>query len=38
MINGEETEKQECAGFKEVKNIQNENRPLEQGSGGVSCW
>ena len=25
MINGEETEKQECAGFKEVKNIQNEN-------------
>ena len=25
MVNGEETEKQECAGFKEVKNIQNEN-------------
>ena len=25
MINGEETEKQECAGFKEVNNIQNEN-------------
>ncbi|MEC9201048.1 MAG: hypothetical protein VYA79_06005, partial [Candidatus Thermoplasmatota archaeon] len=25
MINGEETEKQECAGFKEVKNIQTEN-------------
>ena len=25
MVNGEETEKQECAGFKEVRNIQNEN-------------
>jgi len=25
MVNGEETEKQECAGFKEVKNVQNEN-------------
>ncbi len=25
MVNGEETEKQECAGFKEVRNVQNEN-------------
>ncbi len=25
MVNGEETEKQECAGYKEVRNIQNEN-------------
>ncbi len=25
MVNGEETEKQECAGYKEVRNIENEN-------------
>ena len=38
MINGEETEKQECAGFKEVKIFRTKMAPLEQGSGEVSCW
>ncbi len=25
MVNGEETERQECAGYKEIRNVQNEN-------------
>jgi hypothetical protein len=36
MINGEETEKQECAGYKEVRNIVNSNNaPRTRIRGGV---